>query len=54
MSGAAVTYSDRKKDKYWKGHKSFIFPIEFTYFITPGITYIRSEINDLFEKKEVL
>ena len=38
------------KDKYWKEHESFTFPKEFDYFIVPGITYICSEINDLFEK----
>lgn len=39
------------KDKYWKEHKSLTFPIEFTYFITPGISSICGEINDLFKKK---
>lgn len=39
------------KDKYWKEHESFTFPKEFMCFIVPGITYICSEINDLFEKK---
>lgn len=38
------------KDKYWKEHEKFIFPKEFSCFIVPGITFICSEINDLFEK----
>ena len=38
------------KDKYWREHGSFTFPKEFNCFIVPGITYICSNINDLFEK----
>ena len=38
------------KDKYWKEHESFNFPKEFNYFIVPGIIYICSDINDLFNK----
>ena len=39
------------KDRYWKEHGKFRFPKEFFYFIMPGIIFICSEINDLFENK---
>lgn len=39
------------KDNYWKEHKKFTSPKEFTCFIVPGIIFICSEINDLFENR---